>query len=468
MKFGHKLTLVISTFLCAALSLGGAWTIQQNFSQAQKQQLLRSSRQQFYDRYALETAFARTAETPAESISSLAGQYERQQKALSTELAPDFAIFGENGTVLYSDIPHCISYADQQAAIRDGETEARFLHADNQYFLLLSTPLRGTDRPLWLVSSYDVTSLFRERDRQLRQHLLFQAAAMLLTGAAATLVSRMMTRSLKQLEAASSALSEGKTGTRVDITSKDELEQLGRTFNNMAGALEQQIGLLQEESERQKRFVAAFTHELKTPMTAILGYAGLMRSAELPPERRRKAADYIYRESARLEALSRELLLLLGLEKGEICLQPVAVTAVYEDVCRSLPERTFCLAWQGEDTLRVQADRVLLATLLRNLVLNAAAAEPRDNTVTVRCDRCGTGVRLCVEDHGKGMAPEELLRITEPFYRIEKSRSRGKGGNGLGLSICAGIARAHGSDLKLESHENEGTRVWVDLKEAQA
>lgn len=278
----------------------------------------------------------------------------------------------------------------------------------------------------------------------------------------------MMTRSLKQLEAASSALSEGKTGTRVDITSKDELEQLGRTFNNMAGALEQQIGLLQEESERQKRFVAAFTHELKTPMTAILGYAGLMRSAELPPERRRKAADYIYRESARLEALSRELLLLLGLEKGEICLQSVAVTAVYEDVCRSLPERTFRLAWQGEDTLRVQADRVLLATLLRNLVLNAAAAEPRDNTVTVQCDRCGTGVRLCVEDYGKGMALEELLRITEPFYRIEKSRSRGKGGNGLGLSICAGIARAHGSDLKLESRENEGTRVWVDLKEAQA
>lgn len=252
----------------------------------------------------------------------------------------------------YSDIPHCISYADQQAAIRGGETEARFLQGDNQYFLLLSTPLRGMDRPLWLVSSYDVTSLFRERDRQLRQHLLFQAAAMLLTGAAAALVSRMMTRSLKQLEAASSALSEGKTGTRVDITSRDELEQLGRTFNNMAGALEQQIGLLQEESERQKRFVAAFTHELKTPMTAILGYAGLMRSAELPPERRRKAADYIYRESARLEALSRELLLLLGLEKGEICLQPVAVTAVYEDVCRSLPERAFRLAWQGEDTLR--------------------------------------------------------------------------------------------------------------------
>lgn len=63
----------------------------------------------------------------------------------------------------YSDIPHCISYADQQAAIRGGETEARFLQGDNQYFLLLSTPLRGMDRPLWLVSSYDVTSLFRER-----------------------------------------------------------------------------------------------------------------------------------------------------------------------------------------------------------------------------------------------------------------------------------------------------------------
>lgn len=467
MKFGHKLTLVISAFLCAALSLGGAWTIQQNFSQAQKELLHRSSRQQLYERYALETAFARGAETSAGSISSLAAQYAREQNALTGEAAPQFSVFGENGTVLYSDMPHSISYTDQQAAIQAGEAEARFLSAKGQKFLLLSTPLRGLDRSLWLVSAYDVTAQFQERDRQLRQHVLLQVAALLLTAAAASLAARMMTRSLKQLESASFALSEGKMDTRVAIASHDEMEQLGRTFNGMAEALENQIGMLREESERQKRFVAAFTHELKTPMTAILGYAGLLRSAELPAERRRKAADYIYRESARLEALSRELLLLLGLEKGEIHLQPVTVSAVYGDVCRSLPEQAAILQWRGDKTIRAQADRVLLATLLRNLVLNAAAAQPRDNTVTVQCIREDGKIRLSVEDHGKGIPPEELPWITEPFYRLEKSRAREKGGNGLGLSICSMIAQLHGSRLELESRENEGTCVWVTLREAK-
>lgn len=463
MKFAAKLTVVISTFLCAALSLGGSWTVQQNFARVRQELLRQSSRRQLYDRYALETAFAGQTE---EGLSILAARYEAEQRALTTEGAPMFSLFGENGTVLYSDLPHSIPYADQQQALAAGETEATFLQGEGQYFLLLSTPLRGLDRPLWMVSAYDVTPQFRERDRQLGQQLLLQLAAMALTGTAAALASRRMTRPLRQLEEASTALSEGKSGARVDIASRDELEQLGDTFNRMAGALEDQMDLLRRETDRQKRFVAAFTHELKTPMTAILGYSGMLRTAELPPERRLRAVNYIYHESTRLEALCRELLLLLGLEKGELQMEPVPVFSVYGDVRRSLPEWTLRLEWQGEQQAVVQADRVLLATLVRNLVLNAAAAEPKDNIVTVRCDRCDGGIRLCVEDHGKGIPAEELPRITEPFYRVDKSRAREKGGNGLGLSICAMIARLHGSTLELDSREGEGTRVWVTLKEA--
>lgn len=464
MKFAGKLTLVISAFLCAALSLGGSWTIQQNFCQVRRELLRQSCRRQLYDRYALETALA---QEPTGGISNQAARYAAEQRALTTEEAPTFSLFGENGTVLYSNLPHIISYADQQQAVAAGETEARFLPADGQVFLMLSTPLRGLARPLWLVSAYDVTPQFRERDRQIIQQLFLQVAALILTGTAAALASRRMTRPLQQLEKASFALAEGKAGARVNISSRDELEQLGDTFNRMAGALETQMELLRQETDRQKRFVAAFTHEMKTPMTAILGYSGMLRSAELPVERRRKAANYIYHESNRLEALCRELLLLLGLEKGQLSLEPVAVSSVYGDVCRSLPDFPLNLELQGEQKAAVQADRVLLATLLRNLILNAAAAEPRDNAVMVHCGRCEGGIRLCVEDHGKGIPPEELPRVTEPFYRVDKSRSREKGGNGLGLSICAMIAELHGSELGLDSREGEGTRVWITLKEAK-
>ena len=321
------------------------------------------------------------------------------------------------------------------------------------------------DRSIWLVNAYDATKQFRERDRQILQHLILQVTALILTGVAALLISMILTRSLKKLESASDALSQGKTGVRVEISSGDELEQLGKAFNQMADAIESQVQMLQEETSRQKRFVAAFTHELKTPMTAILGYSSMLRSGEQPTERRQKAADYIYHESYRLEALCQELLLLLGLEKGEICLKPTPIAAIYGDVRRSLPENFIQLELLCEGKVSVQGNRILLATLVRNLILNAAAAEPKDCMVTVRCVRQSDGIRLSVEDHGRGIPEEELSKITEPFYRVDKSRARENGGSGLGLSICTMIARVHNSQLEIESCLGKGTKVWITLKE---
>lgn len=273
---------------------------------------------------------------------------------------------------------------------------------------------------------------------------------------------------LKKLKSASDALLEGKTGVRVEISSGDELERLGKTFNQMADAIETQFQMLQEETNRQKRFVAAFTHELKTPMTAILGYSNILRSGEQPAERRQKAADYIYRESTRLETLCQELLLLLGLEKGECQLKPTSIAAIYGDIRRSLPENFLQVELLCEEKISVQGNRALLVTWIRNLILNAAAAEPKDCMVTVTCTRQSDGIRLCVEDHGKGIPEEELSKIMEPFYRVEKSRTRENGGNGLGLSICSMIAQIHHSRFQIESSLGIGTKVWITLKEAKS
>lgn len=364
MKFGWKLTVAMTSLLCAALSLGATWMIHTNFLHARQELLRQNSEHQLRERYALETAFSQKKD---QSLYALAAQYEKEQRAWLPEAAPSFSIFGENGTVLYSNLPHSISYTAQQAAIEAGETKARFLQTENTFFLLMATPLRGLDRSLWIVSAYDATPQFQERDRQIRQYLALQLVALVLIGTAAFFISRFLTRPLKHLEAASHAISEGKRGVRVKNVSDDELKHLGDAFNEMACAMEVQMELLREEAERQKRFVAAFTHELKTPMTAILGYADLLRSRGIPTEKRRRAADYIYQESNRLESLIRELLLLLKLEKGEIILCPVSVSAVFNDLSRSFPEPSFRLELVKQEGAVVQADRVLLTALLRNL-----------------------------------------------------------------------------------------------------
>ena len=164
MKFGWKLTVAMTSLLCAALSLGGTWMIHTNFLHARQELLRQNSEHQLRERYALETAFSQKKD---QSLYALAAQYEKEQRAWLPETAPSFSIFGENGTILYSNLPH----SAQQAAIEAGETKAGFLQTENTFFLLTAMPLRGLDRSLWLVSAYDATPQFQERDRQIRQYL---------------------------------------------------------------------------------------------------------------------------------------------------------------------------------------------------------------------------------------------------------------------------------------------------------
>ena len=222
---------------------------------------------------------------------------------------------------------------------------------------------------------------------------------------------------------------------------------------------------LRELNDRQTRFVADLTHELKTPLTSMIGYADLLRSTELDAAHRRTAADAIYHESARLESLSQQLLALQNLQNDGVALQSVCVAAAVADAARSLPEVELDCDIPAEAT--VLADRVLLADLLRNLILNAERARPRDGVVHLGCADAGDCWRLTVRDTGCGIPPEALPHLTEPFYRVDKVRARADGGSGVGLALCAEIASAFGTKLEFESRVGEGTTVTLRLRKGE-
>lgn len=465
MKFAHKLTLAIVLPLCVALSVGGTWSIHQNFLEALDTAARTNSSAQMRQRYALENELADVQGDSANEIYTRLCTYEQEQRTLGEE-GLLFTVMGENGAALYSTMPLDIPYREQQQAVTTGEDRVFYVDTGATKYQLLTTPLRGLSRTMWLVNVYDVTAQFAERDRQVRQHLTLEGVALLLTRAAAALMARLLTRPLHQLELASRALSSGEQSARADIHSGDELEQLGLTFNHMADNLTSQMQALEEESARQKRFVAAFTHELKTPMTAILGYADLLRKGEQAADKRHRAAAYIYQEASRLETLGQELLQLFGLEQGGITREPVQLSMVWGDVIRSLPDLAGRLTVEGQDpTLRV--NRPLLGTLLRNLVLNAAAADTQGGNIRLWCDQRDGVLCLGVTDTGPGIPAEELEKLREPFYRLDKSRSRQNGGNGLGLTICERVAQAHGTTLRMESEVGKGTTVWIPWEEAE-
>lgn len=157
---------------------------------------------------------------------------------------------------------------------------------------------------------------------------------------------------------------------------------------------------------------------------------------------------------------------LFALQQEPVTLEPVKVSAVFGDVCRSLPQDfPVKLEIQCDPAAIVLADRLLLADLLLNLVRNGANAQPKDGKVLLCCEKCDAGWKLAVSDKGKGIAPVDMKKLTEPFYMVDKSRARQNGGSGIGLCLCDAIAKLHHTQLEFDSTLGAGTTVRLILQE---
>lgn len=235
--------------------------------------------------------------------------------------------------------------------------------------------------------------------------------------------------------------------------------------------LEAENQSLSDVAERREEFIASFAHELKTPLTAIIGYADMLRSRDMTPKNRFTAAGYIFSEGKRLEALSLKLLDLIVTGKQAIekkrydapyFIREIAAVAVPSLAADGM---TLEMRWeQGE----VYIEPDLFKTLLINLIDNARKASHKGQTVELYGKAEDGGYAFYVRDHGRGMKKDDLDRITEPFYMIDKSRSRAQNGAGLGLALCQRIAELHGSQLEYESEPGKGTTVRVFLKGGEA
>ena len=229
--------------------------------------------------------------------------------------------------------------------------------------------------------------------------------------------------------------------------------------------------MLRENNEKMRQeFTANVSHELKTPLTSVIGYADTLRSRTLPSEMQFEAANAIYTEGKRLERMSFALLDLFALERSEPSFSRVQTGALAASVQKSCEYR---LARQKQslqcdvEEAAVWGEPELLRTLLLNLLDNAHKASPSGAVLQLRGRVVPSGYLFCVIDPGRGIPPEELSRITDPFYMVDKSRARAAGGAGLGLTLCRKIAEVHGSSLRFESVVGEGTRVSFLLKGEQ-
>lgn len=269
--------------------------------------------------------------------------------------------------------------------------------------------------------------------------------------------------------AATRQIAEGKLDQRIPVTGDDELGQLSADFNAMAARLETHVRELQDAARRQEDFIGSFAHEIKTPLTSIIGYADLLRSVPTTPEQVLRSAGYIFSEGRRLETLSRKLMDLIVLEKQSISLRPVPMDAFLRRVggaLRPALEASGIRLTVRADAARIPADADLLESVCLNLLDNARKAMDGGGTAALEGLTEEGGYCIRLTDSGKGIPAAELSRITEAFYMVDKSRARAQGGAGLGLAVCRRIVELHGGSMEFHSTEGEGTQVCVHLKGA--
>lgn len=332
--------------------------------------------------------------------------------------------------------------------------EGRVQRVGYRNILILKTDLVNPEG-YEIFSIQDITDTYREIKQQMKLYLVvYILTAAVAAGCVAVVVKKLL-NPLKELEQAAGELRSGNLSKRVSVKSIDEIGDVGLAFNEMAEEVERQVDDL-------KLLLGALNHEIKTPMTSIIGYSESLLHVKLTEEQREAALLYIYQEGRRLESLSGKMMSLLGLyEEGifEFCWLEVDVlfqrVAEMEDAYLKEHGMTLQFEYNGKESFYV--DQTLMESMLGNLIQNGVRASEPGSTIILREIERG----LEVEDFGRGIPKEEIKNITKAFYMVDKSRSREAGGAGLGLAICKQIVDVHQAEMVIESEEGRGTIVRI-------
>lgn len=275
------------------------------------------------------------------------------------------------------------------------------------------------------------------------------------------LLSRSISRPIQELTKATHHMADGKLGQQVPVRSRDELGELAQSFNKMSADLARSFNL-------RKQMTADIAHELRTPISLILGHAEGVKDGVLKPTR--ENFEIIREEAERLEHLVSDLRTLSLADAGELSvdLQPVDVNILMNDV----HTHYLTLFNQKRITLNLETGPVILkanldpnrfAQVLNNILDNALRYTPENGQVQLAVRSVNNNIQISIQDSGDGVTPEEASHLFDRFYRVDESRARDDGGSGLGLAIAKSIVEMHKGRIWAESEKGKGLRVVIEL-----
>lgn len=351
-----------------------------------------------------------------------------------------------------------------------GEIRSLLSNVEDRTFLFTASLADLNERKFTIRYSKDVTAIYEERIDQYRFFMMIGSIASLLYLFSMLLISKGLTRPIEKMAKTAKIIAQGDISKRVEITAKDEIGNLAHHFNHMVQVVDDKINELELNNLDKQRFIQDFTHELKTPLTSIIGYADFLRVTKYQEDVFVDGLTVIHNEAKRLESLSLKMMDLILIRKELFEMKVEDFATLLEEIepvlAMKAKDRQIAIAVDSRDC-QMEMDKDLMKMLIYNLADNAIKASSENGIVGIAVYGEGDDIHLQVSDQGIGISQEHLGKIFEPFYVSDKARSRQYNGAGLGLAICLSVARMHGGTIGVQSEENKGTTITVTFEVGQ-
>ncbi|MDE5853630.1 MAG: HAMP domain-containing histidine kinase [Ruminococcus sp.] len=382
------------------------------------------------------------------------------------------AIYGEGKEPAGRNISNNLNYLICESFLDNinktgNEYGIKIFTDDESKIMVIGSAVSVEDMTFFIVTTSDISEIYTLKEQQsnfVRQISIVASAFISLILLIMTIV---LLQPLKRLNIYTKAIAGGEYNVRIKRKGSLEFRQLAENMNSMAEAVHTHAQKLENVAEARQTFIANLAHEMKTPLTSILGFADLLRiKKNISDSDRMEYAGTIVEEVKRLRSLSGKLMELITVGGTEIEKKPVNLPKLIRETETALTpiltKSNVSLICNYED-ITFYADEELFKSLLYNIIENAVKASPIGEKIVLNSAMYKGDAVITITDYGIGMSKEDMQKVFEPFYMVDKSRSRKAGGAGLGLALCAEIAKLHNAILEIDSKLGEGTTIFITI-----
>ena len=459
MKIFFKLFISVVIILCISLSTFGYFLIITSFKNTIQREVSQALEQFELIKFSINA-----------NVSSLASR----NKIVLANVADDvlsgniytnlIGIYSSDKEKITSTFPEKLEVTEVLDKVQNSNLIYKIKKIDDKYIFVTSGYLKEDKEPIFLIIGKDITKIITQYE-QMKQMYRFIYNLIALIGIIVILILTLLIISpIKKLNNLAQKISQGDYKNRIKIKSNDELGELGKSFNTMTEAIEKSFEQIKQTSIQKEEFVTNFAHELKTPLTSIIGYSDMISSKNLKQEEIKEYAQYIWNEGMRLESLSQKLMNLIMLNCQNFIFEELSVTEIFEDIIKTtkvmLDKNNITLNSElDESYILVEYD--LFKTLILNIIDNSRKANATKIFITGK--KSLKNYEITISDNGCGIPKKDLNRITEEFYIVDKSHAQKQYSAGIGLALVDKIVKLHKGTLRFESELEKGTDVIITL-----